>query len=961
MRKFVVAAVLAVACLSFTATSASASIDSPASNQVFSSSPASFTGEASSYILHYYNFVTIKVFRINPADSSRFQVGRGFDSISIADDDWDESISALTDRKSAFDGAALPNGTPLEDGKYVLQVTQLGKTVTFEGIDLYTVDDDVWEAAFTVDSQAPDTFIDSATPPSPTNNGIRNLTFHGEDPAPGTEVTLECRLDGGAWFTAGCDGDYTTANLPEGNHTFDVRAIDAAGNVDPTPATSTWMIDQTKPDISLTKPAMRERFTLDQHVPSVFNCSDPLAGGPPPVASGIQTCSGPSTVDTSQLGNFRFVVDAVDNAGNTHQVVHSYAVDPPKYADVINSNHPIAYYRLGDPLGSDSMADSSGNNRNGEFKNGIALRRPPAPSCHVRPHAPYTCDLNADPQDWSAFFPARDGYGFTNNITAPTGAYTWEAWINRADTGDGMIAAHGGGGQLFVHDGKLALRQTQDTVYAGGPNLDPGTWYHVAATWDGHNTRLYVNGNQVGFSNSANKAPSGTATLYIGYGDQAPWFHGSIDEAAYYGTALSQGALHKRWVVGTAHDVPSPVLGPPIQRPSADIESPANGGLYAVTKLPPLDFHCEDLDGNATVASCTATVDGNPILNGAALPDTPGVHTVVVTAVDDGGLTRSHTHTYTIKSFQDIYNTDAPIAYYRLGDATGDPMKDSGPQGRHGIYKNAQESGPFGISGDSDRARKFFGSSGYGYAQNITAPTFQSTIEAWVNPDDLRDQSVVGHGDAGEIYIKDGLFVFRHMDQSVTSHIGPVPGQFTQVVGVWDGVTISIYVNGELHGQVEATKRPSSSSTFYVGYGELRPWFSGSLDEVAYYGKALTPGRVLEHFLADPPPPPDGGTVDPTDPGDAPVSEPGDPGPDDPGDNPGDDPDYTDPHPTPGDPTDPGEAAEDSVPGGAVEKTSTGKGKKAKAKAKRARAVKKCQKIKKKSKRKACIKRVKKY
>jgi hypothetical protein len=74
---------------------------------------------------------------------------------------------------------------------------------------------------------------------------------------------------------------------------------------------------------------------------------------------------------------------------------------------------------------------------------------------------------------------------------------------------------------------------------------------------------------------------------------------------------------------------------------------------------------------------------------------------------------------------------------------------------------------------------------------------------------------------------------------------------------VWDGVTISLYVNGELHGQKEATKRPSSSSTFYVGFGELRPWFKGSLDEVAYYDKALTPNRILEHFLADPPPPND--------------------------------------------------------------------------------------------------------
>jgi hypothetical protein len=819
----------------------------------------------------------------------------------------------------------------LPDGDHTFEVRAID--------DAGNADSSPASSSWVVDTTPPNTFIDSAAPSSPTNAQVRSFTFHGSDPAPGTAITLECRLDGGAWSTAGCDGAYTTASLPEGSHTFDVRAIDPAGNVDPTPASSAWMIDLTRPEITLTTPAPRERFTLDQHVPSAFTCQDPLNGRPPPVASGIDTCAAPSTVDTSQLGNFRFVVNAKDKAGNAHQVVHSYAVDPPRYADVIKANHPIAYYRLGDPLGSDSMLDSSGNHRTGEFKNDVALRRPPAPSCHVRPHAPYTCDLNADPQDFSAFFPAPDGYGFTNNIKAPAQAYTWEAWINRADDGDGMIGAHGGGGQLFVKDGRLALRQTQDTVHASGPHLTPGKWFHVAGTWNGSTTQLYVNGQLVGSSGSANKAPSGAATLYVGYGDQAPWFHGSLDEIAYYGSALSQAALRKRFVVGTARDVPSPAPdGPPIQRPEPNMHHPHNGGLYAPTKVPNLDFFW-DLDGNHTVASCTATVDGIPIGAGDALPDTAGEHTVTVTAVDDTELTRSHTHSYTVKSFEGIYNADAPLAYYRLGDATGGPMKDSGPHGRHGTYRNGQQSGPVGISGDLDHARRFFGDGGYGFVSSIPAPKFQSTIEAWVNPDDLRNQSVVGHGDAGEIFIQAGRFAFRHMGTTVTSGVGPVPGEFTQVVAVWDGVTISIYVNGKLEAQKEATKRPSSSSTFYVGYGELRPWFKGSIDEVAYYGTALSPARVLEHFLADPPPPnddpvPGGPVVRP--PADGPVVVP-------------DAPAATGSGSTP-------KPAGSHATGGSEGAAKEGKRKKAKA-AKRKKALKRCGRVSKKSKRKACKKR----
>ena len=307
-------------------------------------------------------------------------------------------------------------------------------------------------------------------------------------------------------------------------------------------------------------------------------------------------------------------------------------------------------------------------------------------------------------------------------------------------------------------------------------------------TWDGNTVRLYVNGHFEDSRSGVTNAWSGHGnkdTFFVGRTNisASTWFHGYIDEVAYYGSALPGGAFATRYEVGTAHDVPSPVSPPApasaslldlaSQRPSADIDHPNNGGLYApgkVPPLPPLHFHCEDLDGNNTVTSCTATVDGVPRPDGFALPDPPGVRTVGVTGVEKTGLTRSHTHTYTVKGFEDIYNTDAPLVYYRLGDANGAPMKDSGPNHIDGIYKNSQESGGIGISGDGDRARRFFGSSGYGYAQNIQAPRFQSTIEVWVNPEDNREQSIVGHGDAGEIYIgAGGSLNYRHMGVTVTA------------------------------------------------------------------------------------------------------------------------------------------------------------------------------------------------
>ena len=49
-----------------------------------------------------------------------------------------------------------------------------------------------------------------------------------------------CRLDGGSF--GGCASPRLYAGLALGRHTFAVRAIDPAGNVDPTPAARTWTI-----------------------------------------------------------------------------------------------------------------------------------------------------------------------------------------------------------------------------------------------------------------------------------------------------------------------------------------------------------------------------------------------------------------------------------------------------------------------------------------------------------------------------------------------------------------------------------------------------------------------------------------------------------------------------------------------------------------------------------------------
>jgi hypothetical protein len=64
--------------------------------------------------------------------------------------------------------------------------------------------------------------------------------------------TFECSLDSSPM--APCTSPKSYTGLTDGSHTFAVRAIDPAGNVDPTPATHTWTVDSSGPVVQTFTP-----------------------------------------------------------------------------------------------------------------------------------------------------------------------------------------------------------------------------------------------------------------------------------------------------------------------------------------------------------------------------------------------------------------------------------------------------------------------------------------------------------------------------------------------------------------------------------------------------------------------------------------------------------------------------------------------------------------------------------
>ena len=93
--------------------------------------------------------------------------------------------------------------------------------------------------SFTTDS-LPDTTI-TAGPAALVNSSAASLSFESTKP----NSTFQCRRDAGGWQP--CSSPYSLINLPDGPHTFAVRAIDANGNVDPSEAVRAWTSDTVAP------------------------------------------------------------------------------------------------------------------------------------------------------------------------------------------------------------------------------------------------------------------------------------------------------------------------------------------------------------------------------------------------------------------------------------------------------------------------------------------------------------------------------------------------------------------------------------------------------------------------------------------------------------------------------------------------------------------------------------------
>jgi len=157
-----------------------------------------------------------------------------------------------------------------------------------------------------VDVVAPKTVI-TAGPSGATNDNTPVFTFRS-----GADATFECRIDASAYQP--CTSPVTTTPLPDGPHSFTVRATDPVFNVEASPPTRKFTVDTVRPNTKLTKKPPHRffkpkvRFTFTSSEPGVhFQCQLDQRSW--------QRCHSPLRYSV-RFGRHTLKVRAVDAAGN---------------------------------------------------------------------------------------------------------------------------------------------------------------------------------------------------------------------------------------------------------------------------------------------------------------------------------------------------------------------------------------------------------------------------------------------------------------------------------------------------------------------------------------------------------------------------------------------------------------------------------------------------------------------
>ena len=221
-----------------------------------------------------------------------------------------------------------------------------------------------------------------------------------------------------------------------------------------------------------------------------------------------------------------------------------------------------------------------------------------------------------------------------------------------------------------------------------------------------------------------------------------------------------------------------------------------------------------------------------------------------------------------------VINLTGPAAHYALDDAEGSTeMRDITGFGRHGTFDGVTlGQGALITTGTAGG----FGGGSYGEIPGASLQMTDFTVSMWANPSELADiQTLFGQGSGSPSFAllltQTEVSWFVGADIALSTETSPIAaGTLVQVAAIYDsaGPTVTLFVDGvevaRQEGAPEVDLNDSEQGPFYIGAFAGALPFSGTLDDVQVYNRALnaddikalfdTPGSVLGGIEVPPDP-----------------------------------------------------------------------------------------------------------
>lgn len=211
---------------------------------------------------------------------------------------------------------------------------------------------------------------------------------------------------------------------------------------------------------------------------------------------------------------------------------------------------------------------------------------------------------------------------------------------------------------------------------------------------------------------------------------------------------------------------------------------------------------------------------------------------------------------------------DHPVAYFRLGEAIGVRASDEIASGFSGTYVgNVKFGQPGAIAGDTDTAIACDGlNCGVELGDVFDfADRAPYSLEAWLRPQfDGGFHNIIskwlqpGTSLGWDFYHQDAIVSMARelspTDHDLISGTGLTDGVYAHVVGTFDGVMMTIYIDGMQRAQGAASRvLPDTQTSLFIASGNGAPTggpVNGLIDDVAIYDHALAGERVNAHYQA---------------------------------------------------------------------------------------------------------------